>query len=452
MTTLNLQVGASADDANEDVGDGSMNLTRATLPIGSDRGGFHVGLRFTGVSGLSGATINTGTLTFRASATYGADFIGDWYAEDAAAPGTFTSGNSDISNRTQTTATCEGDGTDFGAWTNGQDETFTGDGVNTIADILQELADSYDPSTIVLVHIYTSGGGLRGCKSYDDTTSFAPKLDIDYTADGGETRDLAGSQPTATGILARFAQVARALTGNQPFATGVLTRIERAVRAFTGNQPTATGILTRVFGRPRLVAGTQPAATGILIRVENALRALAGVQPAPSGTLVRKEQALRAPVGNQPFATGTLPATLIGLSRSLAGNQPTSIGILVRIEQAGRTLAGDQPAFVGILIRVEHAERALLGSQPAAEGTLLGTQLYVAAPPMVGFGRVDMDIGVRGRGLLDRIPVVNGGRVDGVPSKGEGVVSVVPEGHLASMDLMPEAEGFDDGFSQGFGS
>ena len=402
MTTLNLQVGASTDDASQRSGDRVMDLTNIKLYYGNFGVSYHIGIRFTGVSGLSGSTIDTATLTWRASDTDSGSFIGDWYAHDAEAPGTFTStadNIADVAQRPRTTATCEGDSTDFGNWTSNGDPTFTGDGTNTIADIIQELADSYDPSTIALLHIYASGTGERVARSWNHDSALAPKLDIDYTAAGGETRSLAGSQPAATGTLARIEQGLRALTGSQPAATGVLTRIEQAVRALAGNQPAASGTLTRVHGRPRSVAGNQPAATGTLTRIEQALRALAGDQPTATGALSRVEQALRALAGDQPAATGTLtriekavralsgnqPSATGTLThdaaptRSLAGDQPSASGALTRIEKALRALTGDQPAATGILTRVEQALRALTGSQPSATGTLTRQEQAVRA-------------------------------------------------------------------------
>ncbi|KKN74340.1 hypothetical protein LCGC14_0391410 [marine sediment metagenome] len=182
-TTLNLQVGASADDADERVSDGVMDLTRTTLRHGVFLTSQHIGYRFTAVSGMSGATVSAATLTYLPTATDDASFFGDMFAHDAEAPGTFTTTGSDITDRTRTTATSEADGEDFGNWTDNVEATFEGDGVTTIADILQELADSYDPSAIVLMYIHTSGLGERICDSYDGATEDAPKLDI--THDGG---------------------------------------------------------------------------------------------------------------------------------------------------------------------------------------------------------------------------------------------------------------------------
>ena len=201
-TTLNLQVGASADDATEtDIG--GMGLTSTSVIFGSFSSFRHVGLRFTSVSGLSGQTIDAATLTFRASSTDTGDFVGDWFAHDVEVPGTFTTTDENITDtaqRPRTTTTCEGDGTDFGNWTNGADETFTGPSPS-IVGIIQELADSHDPSAIALLFIYTSGDGERLARTYDHDTALAAKLDIDHSAGG------------ATSLLPRYGHPMRHLIG-----------------------------------------------------------------------------------------------------------------------------------------------------------------------------------------------------------------------------------------------
>lgn len=185
-TTLNLQVSSSFDDAYEAVSDGGVLNTPTTLRFGSGSVPRHNGMRFVGVSGMSGVTVDSAVLTFRPFASDSGDFIGDWFADDREAPTEFITTTSNISNRTRTTATQEGDGSDFGNWTNNSPVTFTGDATG-IKGILQELADSYDPSEIVLMHIYASGDGERMLDSYNGSSADAPKLDITFTAGGGPT-------------------------------------------------------------------------------------------------------------------------------------------------------------------------------------------------------------------------------------------------------------------------
>ena len=186
-TTINAQVAASDEDAWEDVATGGMVLDDTAIFMGNIGGTKHAGFRFSGISGLGGATIDTvnSYLTFFAVATDNGDFIGDWFAHDAVSPGVFTTTTSNISDtaqRPRTTTTCEGDGTDFGNWTVNSSTNFVGDGTTTIGDIIQELADSYDPIAIALLWLYTSGTGERVADAYDNSTTNAAKLHIEYTA------------------------------------------------------------------------------------------------------------------------------------------------------------------------------------------------------------------------------------------------------------------------------
>ena len=189
--TIDEQVGASTDDATE-MDTGSMVLSQTWAAFGNFVGYRESGFRFEGISGLSGGTIDVASLTFYAQASDTGSFVGDFYAHDAEAPGTFTTtdGNvSDTAQRPRTTATCEADSIDFGNWTVNVEYPFddSGSDTDTIKDIIQELANSYDPSVIVILFIFTSGNGERLAKTYDNDTSLAAKLHIEYTAGGGIT-------------------------------------------------------------------------------------------------------------------------------------------------------------------------------------------------------------------------------------------------------------------------
>lgn len=182
MATLNLQVGEIADDANEK-GNGAIGLNYPVV-FGS-YGPYDTasGMRFPSVSGLSLATINSATLTLMPWYSDTGTFSGNFYAEDAASPLVFTVIRNDITNRTQTSASCAAGDAEFGPWTKDVEETF-GPGAGLEA-LVQELADSHDPDAIVLIHIYVSGTGERVATAYDQDPATAPKLDIDYTAASG---------------------------------------------------------------------------------------------------------------------------------------------------------------------------------------------------------------------------------------------------------------------------
>jgi hypothetical protein len=174
-----------------------MNLNYIRLFLGKYSVGLHHGFRWsTGVSGLAGATINAGTkINFPyAHASDSGPFIATWYAHKAEAPGTFTTTTSNISDtaqRPRTTASTPGGGSEFGTWASGNDYDFPRSSSTAIAALLQELLgapNNFDPSAIVLLHIYSSGSGERLPRSWDyPGNAYGAKLNIDYTAAGLDT-------------------------------------------------------------------------------------------------------------------------------------------------------------------------------------------------------------------------------------------------------------------------
>ncbi len=193
MSTLIIACTVSRDDAAENQSSGDTSATEVT-PFFGLAGSFFgfTGMRFPGVSGLSGVTIDDAVVEFHAKVTDIGDFDADWAAENTADPALFTAGsaNTDISSRTLTTATCEADGTDYGEWTAGVLHDFppagySGDNGNEVLDLLQEVVDSLDPSAFVLIETLNSGFGERGWASVDDGVNPPPELTIDYTESGG---------------------------------------------------------------------------------------------------------------------------------------------------------------------------------------------------------------------------------------------------------------------------
>jgi len=77
----------------------------------------------------------------------------------------------------------------------------SGDGVNTIAEIIQELVTAYSPDAINLLWIYATGTAERIANSWDDDSATAPKLDITYTpaATGGKGSGGKGKGPGGGG-------------------------------------------------------------------------------------------------------------------------------------------------------------------------------------------------------------------------------------------------------------
>lgn len=193
MTTLNLQVGAGADDGRRNSGSSGFSAVADTVAIG-----FHTAAslqvlkafyRFTSVSGLSGSTINTATFSI--------------YGFTTAMEG---SPLTKISADDQETPAAPTDATEFDAitlTTAGVDwdpSSLTDDAFNAAPDIsavVQELADSYDPSVIQIRHdddgSATDSINRIRPRQYDFDTAKASKLDIDFTAGaGGQTLSPSG--------------------------------------------------------------------------------------------------------------------------------------------------------------------------------------------------------------------------------------------------------------------
>lgn len=182
MTTLNLQVAASADDAFEDqTGDTNINATDET----SDQIDEWFGFRWQSVTVPQGATINSATFSPWVISSVLDEPYHDIYGQDADNAAAFSdgTGNEDISTRTQTTATYFWDVADL----------VSGGGFEAVSDaniaaIVQEIIDRPGWSSgNAIVFIVVGHTGILitrdlGISSYDTSTARAAKLDIDYTA------------------------------------------------------------------------------------------------------------------------------------------------------------------------------------------------------------------------------------------------------------------------------
>lgn len=195
--TLNPSVGAGADDGNARSGNSSLEATGTTVYAGYHTvGSIHYRdfwFRFTGISGLSGATINSAVLwTYVVSGATIAKLVS---CEKVAAP-TAPSSYSDFTGKTRTTANTAWDGT------NNQIDVTTA---------VQELADNFDPSEVQVLSDdnsqSTAATSQYQAASYESGSNIA-YITIDYTAGGGSTsKSVAdtGSGVDALGIGVMFA-------------------------------------------------------------------------------------------------------------------------------------------------------------------------------------------------------------------------------------------------------
>lgn len=184
---IDVTVDAQVDtNTNNDAREGAtvVDLTsRATV----DDSGEYYGHRWTGIIISAGATIDTAYIDINIRNANTDEPNHPLYFEDSATPAVFTTGASDISNRTGTTATATfGDGTDQGSGDNTWWSTLVTQPDPEIKTIIQELVDSYDYSSgLAMVGILQGGADANddlGRNDYTNDTTLAAKLHIEYTA------------------------------------------------------------------------------------------------------------------------------------------------------------------------------------------------------------------------------------------------------------------------------
>ena len=181
MATIDKYVAAGTDDTFQ-----SGSSSYYTSYYGVLDSASHNAWRFTGISGLAGATINSATLTInRYINTTGTSLIID--AEKAAAPAAFNGTSNEVSSRTFTTATktpAAGDSSGFLAY--------------DVASLIQEIVDAgHDPSAIMLRVRGNPGSSSNYCYFYEQGPTY-PRLQIDYTPAP------AGSKPRSVTVQLQF--------------------------------------------------------------------------------------------------------------------------------------------------------------------------------------------------------------------------------------------------------
>lgn len=177
--TVNLQVGAGADDAICYDTTWYADLTAFRIGAGGDPGRDAI-LRFTNVTIPNGATVNAATLKLTAAIADVGDTVRlNIAAEDADNPAVPTS-CADLAGRVRTSASVPWDfTTDWVIDT----EYSPGD----LAAVIQELVDrggwsSGNALNIIIDDDGSDGGAFRRAYSYEGSTAKAAKLDITYTA------------------------------------------------------------------------------------------------------------------------------------------------------------------------------------------------------------------------------------------------------------------------------
>jgi hypothetical protein len=241
--SLDYQVGADSDDAWE--GAGTVWLTGGNSEVIVDATNEYYGQRWTGVTIPDGATIDTAHIDIYLPSGPNDEPQHTVYFEDGSSPGTFTTGSSDISNRTSTTATATlGDGSGKGApdwWSNLVTQPDP-----EIKTIIQELVDSYDYSSgaamVCVIQGSADGSDDLVRRDYSSSTTEAAKLHIEYTADGDPAPNVS-DDATATDSVTVDVSDPQASVSDDAEATDTATA-DIQVDASVSDDATATDTAT----------------------------------------------------------------------------------------------------------------------------------------------------------------------------------------------------------------
>ena len=206
-TTLNLQVGASADDARESFT--LMSIVATTFNADTQDSHFH-GFRWRNVTIANAATINSAILTVFISDAALDEPRHNLWADDVDDAAIFTTTDSDISGRTKTTAVDNWDDTALGTTTGftqwGAIEIGEAGG-HDLSPLVQEIVDRAlwaSNNSIAMFDTPSAAGTVRdlGINFYDNDTTQAAKLDTDYTAGGADPEsNLVGGKLLHGGLL-----------------------------------------------------------------------------------------------------------------------------------------------------------------------------------------------------------------------------------------------------------
>ena len=181
QTTINLQINASNNDAEERSSNGSMDLTSTDLELPYDASNSRfqvVGMRFTNVTIPQGATIENAYFTFTSDGSDSGNVGVRIYAQDAGSTAVFTNSAYNITTRPLTSAFVEWRISD--PWSSGSSYNSI-----DISSLINEVVSRPDwvngGSLVFIIEDLTTVTNKRGALSYDGSSSNAPRLSITYT-------------------------------------------------------------------------------------------------------------------------------------------------------------------------------------------------------------------------------------------------------------------------------
>jgi len=207
MATLNLQVGASTDDARNISSDGTFNATVVAQHIGINSSvDYWNGWRFTGVTIPNAATITSAVLNLYSSGTgTGTTALAKFFGEAADNPATFSNSTAlKPEGRTRTTAYVTKSFTVANWAATGFDKEYV-DVTSLVQEIVNRGGWASGNSLVLVAHDNgSSNNNYIGHSTYDSASSRGAKLSITYTS-GVVPADPSGFTATQSGSVINLA-------------------------------------------------------------------------------------------------------------------------------------------------------------------------------------------------------------------------------------------------------
>jgi hypothetical protein len=210
-TTIDDQIEASTDDADERESDGTMALTGTELRARANSSSayrYWLGLRWD--AGIpQGATIDAAYVEIYNHSTSSNDVSVNLHFEKAASPATFDSGAGDITGRSRTSSSVSWVQDDINGGSPGWVQT------PSLVTPLHEVIDSYTVTQLALIgRPGTDVAKLCVFRSYDyGDGSLAARLHIEFTEGGGATEKTAAETGSGADGSALLAAVTKGETG-----------------------------------------------------------------------------------------------------------------------------------------------------------------------------------------------------------------------------------------------
>ena len=178
---VSLQVDSSADDAEERISNGSVNLTSSDLELGADGSNPQIaGMRFNNLQVPRGAVIESASIEFEVDETSSGSTLVTIKGENTDNAAVITGNNNDISSRPVTSARVDWD---IPAWNTVSSKQQSPDIASIISEIINRPGWSAGNSIVITV----SGSGRRTAESYNGELANAPKLTVIYSTQDGIT-------------------------------------------------------------------------------------------------------------------------------------------------------------------------------------------------------------------------------------------------------------------------